>query len=109
MAVLQTFQWRADKGKIPEMYAMFAEAKKHHERLGARVRAVQTIHGGEAALTATYVMEHDDMAAFADFQERSTSDEAWNAFAFDQVVGPNAPGTVIAAALSTDIDLEAAS
>ncbi len=109
MAVVQTFQWRADKGKTPEMIVMFAEAKKHHERLGARVRAVQTFHGGEAALTATYIMEHDDMAAFAAFTDASNVDAEWQALLFDRVIGENAPATLIAAALSTDIDLDAVS
>ena len=65
-----------------------AQAKKIHERLGGKVRVSQTLFGGQPA-TVVYVIEHQDMTAFAKFTDNLNTDTGWQEFWMSALANPS--------------------
>jgi hypothetical protein len=103
MAVAQVFQFRIIQGKAQEFNANVAEAKKIQERLGGRVRVWQATLAGQNTGLVSYVVEHNDMAAFASFSEKIGADAEWQAFAARTLLGTNPTGTLLSAVLANEI------
>lgn len=102
MAVAQVIQFRITPGRNEEFNKQVAEAKGHHERLGGRVRVWQATVAGPNTAIVSYVIEHKDMAAFAAFSDKVTTDAQWLAFAA-KVFTANPTGTLVSGALATEI------
>jgi len=102
MAVATITQFRINPGRNADFNAQVAEAKGHHERLGARVRVWQATAAGPNTNVVSYVIEHKDMAAFAAFSDKVTADAQWLAFVA-KVFTANPSGTLISGALATEI------
>lgn len=103
MAVAQVFQFRIVQGKNQEFAAQVAEAKKLQERHGGRVRVWQGTMAGPNTGLVSYVIEHDDMAAFAGFAQKLGADSEWLAFAAKTLQSANPTGALISAALANEI------
>ena len=103
MAVAQLFQFRIVQGKNQEFAAQVAEAKKIQERHGGRVRVWQGTMAGANTGLVSYVIEHEDIAAFASFSQKLGADADWLAFAAKTLGGANPTGTLISAALANEI------
>ncbi len=103
MAVAQVFQFRIVQGKNQEFNANVAEAKKIQERLGGRVRVWQATMAGQNTGLVSYVIEHDDMAAFASFSQKIGTDADWLAFAAKTLGGTNPTGALLSAVLANEI------
>ncbi|MEP6659423.1 MAG: hypothetical protein ABJD24_05860 [Acidimicrobiales bacterium] len=81
--------WRPRDGKLGEFMGNAAEAKKIHERLGGKVRVSQTLFGGQP-MTVVYVIEHQDMTAFAKFSDKMSADTEWQKFWTSAMASPSA-------------------
>lgn len=103
MAVAQVFQFRIIQGKAQEFNANVAEAKKIQERLGGRVRVWQATMAGQNTRLVSYVVEHDNMAAFASFSDKIAADSEWTAFAAKTLLGGNPTGNLLSAVLANEI------
>lgn len=79
MAVSTVHTWRANPGKAAAFMAGVVQAKKIHERLGGRVRVVQTVLGGQP-MSIGYVTAFDDMNAYAAFTAALEADKEWQEF-----------------------------
>jgi len=102
MAVAQVIQFRISPGKNQEFNAQVAEAKKLQERLGGRVRVWQATAAGPNTGLVSYVIEHDNLAAFAAFSDKLSADAEWLAFSAKVFVA-NPSGTLISAGLANEI------
>ena len=65
MATALVTQWRVAPGRRAEFIQAAGEAKKIHEGLGGRVRMFGATAAGTASGTLSYVLEFDDVAAYA--------------------------------------------
>ncbi len=83
MAVVSVFSWKIKPGRTQEVHAIVAQARKIHERLGARVRVLLPQYSAEPANLA-YLLEHDDMTAHGTFNDKLQSDQEWQAI-FTQI------------------------
>ncbi len=79
MAVVSVITFRPLPGRLPEFLGSLPEAKKIHERLGARIRVLQA-GPGPRPRTITYVQEFDDMVKYGEFAEKLTVDQEWQAY-----------------------------
>ena len=102
MAVAQVFQFRISPGRNQDFNANVAEGKKIQERLGGRVRVWQATAAGPNTGLVSYVIEHDDLAAFATFATKLQADSEWQTFAA-KVFTADPSGTLISAALANEI------
>ena len=103
MAVVQAIQFRIVQGKAQEFMANVAEARKMQEAMGGRVRVWQGTFAGPNSGVVTYTIEHDDLAAFAAFSDKLQADSAWQAFTAKTLLSANPTGTILSAALATEI------
>ncbi|MGB2694820.1 MAG: hypothetical protein WBD55_06480 [Dehalococcoidia bacterium] len=103
MAVAQVFQFRIVQGKNQEFGTQVAEAKKIQERHGGRVRVWQGTMAGPNTGLVSYVVEHDDLAAFATFNQKLAADAEWVAFAAKTLLSGNPTGNLISATLANEI------
>ncbi|MFQ5472908.1 MAG: NIPSNAP family protein [Dehalococcoidia bacterium] len=76
MAVATIHRFRIKPGRLQEFTKMLAEGRKIHESLGGRIRVWQSTIAGEPN-TISYVIEYDDMTAYAAFGDKLRSDRAW--------------------------------
>ncbi len=79
MAVVSVFSFRPLPGRLPEFLGLCSEAKKIHERLGARIRALQAGAGPRPG-TITYITEFDDMVKYGEFAVKLNADQEFQAF-----------------------------
>lgn len=77
MAAMTLTAWKVTPGKQQEFLATIAEAKAIHERLGGRVRVWLATGAGPNAGNIWYVIEHDDLAAYASFTQQLQADPEW--------------------------------
>ena len=89
MAVATVATFQVLPGKNQQFQALIAEAKKHHERLGGRVRIWTATIAGENSNNVLYVIEHDDIVAFANFTEKTNADSEWQAFIAKALADPS--------------------
>ena len=102
MAVVAVASWRIIPGHGPQFAANVATAKKIHERLGARVRVLQS-GPGPRPLTISYVTEFDDMVKYGEFSEKLSSDSEWQKFWTQAQVDPS--GQLLEQTLAQDVDI----
>jgi len=102
MAVAQVFQFQINPGKNQEFNAQVAEAKKIQERLGGRVRVWQATMAGPNSGFISYVIEHDNLAAFATFSDKLAADADWLAFVA-KTFGANPSARVVAGSLANEV------
>ena len=100
VATVTTFEIRP--GRNEEFNKQVAEAKKLHERLGGRVRVWAATLAGPNAGQVIYVIEHNDLAAFASFSQKMQADSAWLAFAA-KVFTADPTGTMVGGSLVTEV------
>lgn len=103
VAVAQVAQFRIVQGKNQEFNANVATAKKIHERHGARVRVWQGVFAGENTGLVSYVIEHNDLAAYASFAQKLAADSEWLEFAAKTLQSGNPTGTFLSAVLANEI------
>ncbi len=89
MAVLNVVTWRPKDGRAAEFLGQVAEAKKMHERLGARVRVLQA-GAGPNPFTVTYVTEHADGKAYGEFLDKLLADPEYQNFWAKALTDPTA-------------------
>jgi hypothetical protein len=99
VATVATFQ--VLPGKNQQFQANVAEGKKLHERLGGRVRVWQATIAGENSNSVLYVIEHDDLAAFANFTQKAAADSEVQAFTAKIQANPSA--TWVSSSLVTEV------
>ena len=102
MAVAQVFQFRIRPGRNQEFNAQVAEAKKIQERLGGRVRVWQATAAGPNTGLVSYVVEHQNLAAFAGFSDKLQADSEWQAFVA-KVFTADPSGNIISAVLANEM------
>lgn len=102
VAVAQVFQFRISPGKNQEFNAQVDEAKKLQEKLGGHVRVWQATLAGPNSGLVSYVIEHENLAAFAAFSDKLSADAAWLAFVAKAFVA-NPAGTLISAVLANEM------
>ena len=90
MAVATVTQWRVIPGRQQETLANIARARIIHERLGGRVRVWQATMAGPNAGVISYIIEHDDLVAYANFTQRAQTDAEWQQFWADVQSNPSA-------------------
>ena len=102
MAVVSVLSFRPLQGRLPEFLGLCSEAKKIHERLGARIRVLQAGAGPRPG-TITYILEFDDMVKLGEFTEKSNADQENQAFMAK--MGANGPAEVVEHGLASDLTL----
>jgi hypothetical protein len=102
MAVATVNTFRPLPARAQDFLAACSEAKKIHERLGGRVRIWRSRIGGEP-LAIGYVVEHDDLARFAEFSSKLESDQEWQALWARAGTDPSA--TMIQSSLIDEVPL----
>ena len=103
MAVATVTQWKVTPGKQQEVMANIARARLIHERLGVRVRVWQALLAGPQAGTIAYVLEYDDLAAYARTVQQLQADSEWQAFVSEVLQATEPSATLLANSLLTDI------
>ncbi len=103
MAVAQVVQFRIVPGRNEEFAKNVAAGKKIHERLGGRVRVWTALIAGPNTGIVSYVIEHDDLAAFADFSAKLTADPEWVEFTAKVLGRADPAGLVQGATLANEI------
>jgi hypothetical protein len=89
MAFINVVVWRPKAGRAAEFLAQVSEAKKMHERLGARVRVLQA-GAGPNPFTVTYVTEHTDGKAYGEFLDKLLADAEYQSFWAKALTDPTA-------------------
>ncbi len=102
MAVVSVITWRPLPGRVPQFLGSVSEAKKIHERLGARVRVLQA-GAGPRPLTVAYVTEFDDMVKYGEFAVKLETDQEWQAFWAKAGADPAAE--IVESGLANDLTL----
>jgi hypothetical protein len=103
MAVATVVTWKVRTGRFADFMTPASEAKKILERVGGRVRAWQPIVGGEPG-TVSFVVEHDDLAAYAEYSAKLQSDGEWQALIQKYVLANSDPtADIIRSALITEV------
>ncbi len=102
MAVVSVITFRPLPGRLPEFLGSLPEAKKIHERLGARIRVLQA-GPGPRPRTITYVQEFDDMVKYGEFAEKLNVDQEWQAFVAK--VGADPPFEIVESSIESDVTL----
>lgn len=67
MSIASVYQYQVAPGRLQDAMKAFAEAKKLHESLGARVRVWRASFAGPNAGLISYVSEFEDYRAFQSF------------------------------------------
>ncbi len=101
MAVVSVDTWRPLPGRLPEFLSIGSEAKKIHERLGARVRVLRAGAGPRPG-TITYILEFDDMVKYGEFAVKLETDQEWQALGAK--IG-EAPAELVEQGLASDLTL----
>lgn len=102
-AVRTASRFRVTPGKNQEFQSQVAEAKGIISRLGGRVRVWQATIAGENTGQVAVVVEHDDIVAYANFQQKLTADAGW--LALIAKVGANPTATPVGMSLATELEL----
>ena len=103
MAVAQVAQFRIVPGRNEEFTKNVAAAKKMHERHGGRVRVWTALAAGPNTGIVSYVIEHDDLAAYADFAAKLTADPEWVEFVAKTLGRADPSGTFQGTTLANEI------
>ena len=103
MTVATITQWRPTQGRQQELLASVARAKQIHERLGARVRVWQSTMAGPNAGLLSYVMEFDDLAAYARTVEQLQTDGEWQTFVREVLQAADPVATMVSNGMATEI------
>ena len=103
MAVAQVARFRIVPGRNEEFIKNVAAAKKIHERLGGRVRVWTAVAAGPNTGIVSYFIEHDDLAAYADFAAKSAADPEWMEFAAKVLQRADPSGLLQGASLVNEI------
>ena len=103
MALAQVAQFRMVPGRNQEFVANVATAKKIHERLGAQVRVWTALVAGPNSGMVSYVIEHNDWASFASFNEKLAADSEWQQFVGSVLQRADPSGLFQGAVLANEI------
>ena len=101
MGVTSVTQWKVRQGHFAEFLENAGQAKAIHERLGAQVRVLQSLAGGEPQVMG-YVMTFDDAVAYGEFTEKLTTDEEWVSFITETVDREDGSATLVGSSLLRD-------
>lgn len=102
MAVIAVTAWQINPGRGQQFISNVVEAKKIHERLGARVRVVQGGPGPRPG-AVTYLLEFDDMVKYGEFVQKMAADAEWQAFWTRAQSDPS--GEILEQGLAQDLPL----
>ncbi len=102
MAAVSVITFRPFTGRVPELLVSLSEAKRIHERLGARIRVLQAGAGPRPG-TITYILEFDDMVKLGEFAEKSNADQEYQAFIAK--AGANPPFEIVEWGQASDLTL----
>lgn len=89
MSVNAVFFWQPGPGRQAEVLGTFATARKIHERLGARVFTRQPLFYGNQPPRLQYLMNFDDLAAYATFSGKLDADAEWQGFFVPLITAQN--------------------
>ncbi len=103
MAVAQVFQFRIVPGRNEEFTKNVAAAKQIHERLGGRVRVWTALVAGPNTGMVSYVIEHDDLAAYGDFGTKLAADPEWVEYLAKTLGRADPAGTLQSGTLANEI------
>jgi hypothetical protein len=103
MAVIQTTLWDAAAGRTAEAVAHMAQAKRIHQRLGGKVRALQIQLGGTTAQRLVYSLHYENMSAYASMGAALAADSEWIMFQQTVLGSPSPSATLVSNALSREI------
>ena len=101
MGVTSVTQWRVRQGHFGEFLENAGQAKAIHERLGAQVRVLQSLAGGEPMVMG-YVMNFADTVAYGEFTEKLNTDEEWVAFIASTMDRDDGSATLVGSSLMRD-------
>jgi hypothetical protein len=104
MTIISSSVWRPQPGHLAELTAALGEAKRIHERLGARVAAWEPVVGGPAGCVS-YTTEFDDLAAWDTFADRLDADAEWREFWRAATTGDRPVVTVVDTVLVSELEL----
>jgi NIPSNAP len=103
MAVCSVTILHVNPGRLQDFLANIAAAKAIHERVGAKVRIWQATAAGTQAGSVAYVIEHDDLAAYARFTQQLQADADWQAFQANEILGRDPAATRTSFSLFSEI------
>jgi Trp operon repressor len=103
MAVVQVATWSVEQGRMQDFLTNAATAKKIHERLGARVRVLQSFLAGEASGRVAYVIECADIAEWGSWTQKQQTDPEWQAFVAGVLSAPDPGARLVSNSLASDI------
>ena len=103
MAILSTALWRVNPGRGADFMQAAAEAKKIHERLGARTFLMQWSNNGASSGVMGYGLLFPDLVAWGKFSDASVTDQANNAFLQQHVASANASATLLSQTVANDL------
>lgn len=101
-SILSVSTWRPNPGRLQDLLAGIAAAKKIHTRLGANVRVATTQFGG-TPLSVVYAIECADWAAFGAFGAKLEADPEWQAMWAAATANPSA--TLVSQNVSVEVAL----
>lgn len=99
--VLVAATFRTMPGRLNDHLASQATARTHLERLGGRVRTVQTV--GRSAGTITTLIGFEDFLHYGDFGAKFAVDEQWATYWLDLAADP--PAEQVESAVSALMEL----
>ncbi len=105
MAVAVVTQWQVVQGRRAQFITEAGEAKSIHERLGGRVRMYGATLAGTNTGIITYVIEFDDLAAYAAFSQKLQADKAWLTFVARTIGGADPSARAVSQSLLSEIPL----
>ena len=101
MAIRVATRFRIIAGKNQEFLSQVAEGRKIHERVGGKVRVWQATLTGESTGNIAYIIEHNDISAYADFTQKLQGDAEWQAFVAKITDNPTA--TILSQGMANEI------
>jgi|SRR5579884_1556612 hypothetical protein len=104
MSIATTTTWKAAPGEREGLLRLFAEWKAMHERHGGRVRMWSYGLSGSDFGNLVYMVEFDDLEAYARFAAGVREDPDWPRLAPGLFSG--AHGTIIHTAMLHELRLE---
>lgn len=104
MTVATVTAWRVAPGRNADFMELAAKGKAIQESHGGRVRLFQAALAGEATGTISFVIEHDDLAAYSAFTASLEADADWLAL-FATAFGADSPATMVSHSLVNELEV----
>ncbi len=103
MPVVSNAIWQVHAGRQGDIISAMSRSRAIHERLGARVFAIQATVAGTNSLRVNYLQWFPDLGAFGQYSDALAADTEWQVFVRDVLNSANPMATLIANSVGVDV------